>query len=53
MELPANPLAVKIANEKPLLAVGCADDKIYLYKVSRKETCFNVIFLQYAHLIYP
>lgn len=51
--MPGPPCTLKVATNIPLLAVGCLNEKIYLYKLERKENVFTVTFLQYGNLRYP
>lgn len=53
IETDGSPCALKIADKHPLLAIGCPNEKIYLYKLTRRENLFEVTFLQYGHLRYP
>lgn len=53
IDLPGPPCTLKVATHIPLLAVGCLNEKIYLYKLDRKENIFKVTFLQYGNLRYP
>ena len=35
------PCAIKIGEKYPLIAVGCPNDRVYLYKFTRKDSIFT------------
>ena len=53
LELEAAPCALKIAEQQPLLAVGCPNDKVYIYRLSRKNHNLLVEFSKHGHLRFP
>jgi hypothetical protein len=40
IELQSTSSAIKISESLPMLAVGCHNERIYLYKLLRKENVF-------------
>ena len=43
---------VRFGEQYPLIAIGCPNDRIYLYKFSRKEG-FEMQFCGYSNLLFP
>lgn len=53
LEMEVPPCALKVAEQRPLLAIGCPNDKVYIYRFSRPNHKFSVEFVKYGHLRYP
>ena len=37
-----SPCAIKISTKYPLIAIGCPNDKVYLYKFTRKDSILTI-----------